>query len=375
MSWKSVIGQERIKTILKRSFTTDKTAHAYLFYGAEGTGKDAAAIAFAQLLNCENPVDGDACDVCSHCKRIAALQHPNLKLIVPLPVGKSEKEGDDPFKHLDQKTISEYHQAIKDKAGNPYGRIAITRANTIKINSIRDIRKTINLARAEEGKKIIIITEADKMNPSAANSLLKTLEEPAPNTVIILTTAHRDTLLPTIISRCQLVRFELLREDEIRHGLMKQFKELDEQQAILISKMANGSFSRAQELTGADLVAQRGEMIDLLRNILARSPSVWMKEIEAFITPKERYNIARSLMLLNLWLRDAMMMENGNNEYVINLDQKEPLAKFTAHFDTSTLPAVINATERAIALVEKNIYLSLILINLAFDIRQLIVRR
>ncbi len=375
MSWKSVLGQERVKTILKRSFTTNKTAHAYLFYGAEGTGKDAAAIAFAQLLNCENPVEGDACDTCSHCKRIAALQHPNLKLIVPLPVGKGEKEGDDPFRTLDQKTITEYHQAIEEKAHNPYSRITITRANTIKINSIRDIRRTMHLARAERGTKIILISEADKMNPSAANSLLKTLEEPAPNTVLLLTTAHRDALLPTIISRCQLVRFELLREDEIRNGLLAQQKDLDEQQAIIISKMANGSFSRAQELTGTDLIAQREEVIDLLRNILARSPAVWMKEIEAFLGPKERYHVARSLMLLNLWLRDSMMIENDNNDAIMNLDQQDSLTKFTTHFDTATLPAVINATEQAIALVEKNIYLSLILINLAFDIRRLIARR
>lgn len=375
MNWQSVIGQERVKKILQISFTTNKISHAYLFHGPEGTGKDAAAFAFAKLLNCELPDNGITCEKCSNCRRISLLQHPNLKFIIPMPVGKNEKEGDDPFKNLDPKTITEYRQAIADKAANPYYRINLSRANTIKINSIREIRRSINLTRAEHGKKVIIISDAEKMNDSAANSLLKTLEEPTPETVIILTTSNYDKLLPTIISRCQMVRFELLREEEIRRGLVERDKTINEQQAILVSKMANGSFQRAQELTGADLVSQREEMIDLLRNILARSSSIWMKEIDGFLGSKDRYQVVRSLMLLNLWLRDAMMLQNDNGDAVINLDQQESLEKFVTHFDHADLAAVINAIERAIALVEKNIYLSLVLLNLAFDIRQFIARR
>ncbi len=375
MSWHSVIGQERIKKILQRSFATGKISHAYLFHGPEGTGKDAAAIAFAKLLNCEQPIDGNSCDTCSGCRRISSLQHPNVQFIVPMPVGKNEKEGDDPFKNLDQEAISEYRQAFGRKSENPYYRISLSKANTIKINSIRELRKSINLARAERGKKVIIISGADKMNDNAANSLLKTLEEPTPNTVLILTTSNHDKLLPTIISRCQMVRFELLREEEIKKGLMEKNNTNEEQQAILISKMANGSFQRALELTGTDLVSQREEMIDLLRSILARSPSIWMKEIEDFLGPKDRYNVVRSLMLLNLWVRDALMLQNENGDAIINLDQRKPLDKFITHFHQAELTSVIYAIERAIALVEKNIYLSLVLLNLAFDIRQFILRR
>lgn len=374
MSWKSVIGQKRVKKILQRSFTANKISHAYLFHGPEGTGKDAAAVEFAKVLNCEHPIHGEACDTCTHCHRIASLQHPNLKIIIRMPVGKNEKEGDDPFKQLDPKIITEYRQAITGKAANPYHRINLANANTIKINSIRDIRKTINLARAERGKKIIIISEADTMNDKSANSLLKTLEEPAPNTVIILTTSHHDALLPTIISRCQMVRFELLREEEIKTGILERNETIDEQQAILIAKMANGSYHRAQELIGTDLVAQREEIIDVLRNILVRSPSMWMKDIEEFLGPKDRYAVVRSLMLLNLWMRDALLLQHNNRDGIINLDQQESITRFIGHFDKSDLTTVVKAIERAIALVGKNIYLSLILINLAFELRQAILR-
>lgn len=373
MNWNSVVGQDRVKAILKRSFTTGKIPHAYLFYGPEGSGKDAAALVFAALLHCENPSDANPCEVCTHCKRISALQHPNLKLIVPLPVGKNEKEGDDPYKQLDEKTMEEYRHAIRQKSANPYYKINISRATTIKINSIRDIRKSIALARAEQGMKVVIISQADKMNDSAANSLLKTLEEPSANTVIILTTSRHDALLPTIVSRCQSVRFELLRDDEIRTALCRQNERLDERQAALISKLANGSFSRALELTETDLIRQREEIIDLLRSIVARSPASWIKHMETFAGAGDRDYAARSLILLNLWIRDALLLQNRNDDDIINLDQHESLRKFVNHFPDAKLTEVVKAVERAIALVEKNIYLSLALINLAFEIRRHVV--
>lgn len=375
MSWSSVIGQDRVKNILQRSFITGKIPHSYLFHGPDGTGKDATAIVFAKLLNCIQPDGIEPCNVCSNCKRIAALQHPNFKIIVPLPVGNSEKEGDDPFRTLDQDMLAEYRQAIKDKAENPYYPISLTKANTIKINSIREIRKSISLAQAEQGRKVILISQAERMNSNAQNSLLKTLEEPAHNTVIILTTSHPDMLLPTIISRCQIMRFELLREEEICGGMLAQNEALDKQEAVLISKMANGNFRRAQELTGEDLIAQREEMIDILRSILARSPAIWIKDIEKFLQSNDRYTVVRSLVLLNLWVRDALMLQHENAEAIINLDQQDPLEKFISHFSKSELTSVIKSVERSIALVEKNIYLSLVLFNLAFEIKQFILQR
>jgi DNA polymerase III subunit delta' len=375
MSWNSIIGQERIKTILKRSFLSGKIAHAYLFYGPEGVGKDAAAIEFAKLLNCATPADGEACDRCTSCMRVKTLQHPNLKLIVPLPLGKSEKESDDPFKGLDESTLRDYRKAVEEKAADPYKKIMLPRANTIKINSIRDIRKSLILTPADGGKMVIIISEAHMMKDPASNSLLKTLEEPAAGTVLILTTPYHDRLLDTIVSRCQAVRFEILRESEIQEALLQRNPDLDEREADMISRMANGNLLRAQELLTADLVTQREEMLDLLRLIVARPPSVWVPAIEQMLASNDRPSVERSLMLLNLWLRDAMMIKEGNDDAVINLDHREPLGKFINHFTRADLTGVIGAVERAIALVRKNVYLSLIIMNLAFELRELIVKR
>jgi DNA polymerase III subunit delta' len=375
MGWNSIIGQERIKSILKRSFLSGKLAHAYLFYGPEGVGKDAAAIEFAKLLNCKAPLDGYACDVCSNCVRIGKLQHPNLKLIVPLPVGRNEKEGDDPFKGLDESVMRAYQEAVADKAIDPYRKIMLPRATTIKISSIRDIRKSLILSPADSGRTVVIISDAHMMLNPASNSLLKTLEEPAAGTVIILTTPFHDRLLPTIVSRCQPVRFELLRESDIRTALMHRNSGMSAEEADMISRMANGNFLRAQELTTEDLVNRREEMLDMLRLIVARPPTVWVSAVERLAAANDRPSLERSLLLLNLWLRDAMVLREGDADAVMNIDQREPLEKFVRHFDRADLTGVIEAVDRAIALVGKNVYLSLIIMNLAFELRQLIVRR
>ncbi|MBI3580412.1 MAG: hypothetical protein HY089_13490, partial [Ignavibacteriales bacterium] len=174
MSWDRVIGQERIKELLKRSIAGKTIAHAYLFYGAEGVGKDALAVEFARALNC---VRGgtDACGECPSCKKVDLLQHPNIQLIFSLPVGKSEKSGDDPIEVLTQDQVETVQEQIRLKADNPYHRIEIPKSNFIKINSVRNLRREAALSGFEGGKKIFIVSNAEMMNAEASNSLLKTL--------------------------------------------------------------------------------------------------------------------------------------------------------------------------------------------------------
>ena len=126
-------------------------------------------------------------------------------------------------------------------------RIEIAKANFIKINSVRDIKREAAMSRIEEGKKIIIIFNADMMNAEASNSLLKTLEEPLPGTILLLTTSAKDQLLPTIISRCQLIKCDLLSDDEIETALIAR-DSVDESIARLVAQLANGSYSNARQL-------------------------------------------------------------------------------------------------------------------------------
>ena len=105
MSWDRIVGQTRVKQILRSAIASDRLAHAYLFSGLEGTGKSVAAIELAKVLNCERQTP-DACDTCQSCLKFASLGHPNLHLVFPLPVGKNEKQGDDPLAKLTEEDIA-----------------------------------------------------------------------------------------------------------------------------------------------------------------------------------------------------------------------------------------------------------------------------
>jgi DNA polymerase-3 subunit delta' len=366
MSWNRVIGQQRVKELLRRALQSGHIAHAYLFYGPEGVGKDAAAIEFARTLNCGRKSD-EACDECESCKNIAALRHPNVHMIVALPVGKNEVKGDHPIEVLADDQVEELHEQIRLKAENPYHRIALPKATAIKINSIREIRRQSAMTMFEEGKKVYIISRAEQMNLEASNSLLKTLEEPSPNTVLILTTAQRHQLLPTIVSRCQLVSFDPLEENDIRDSLVNR-EGVNPASAALIAKLAEGSYTRALELLSNDVQAMRDEVVALLRAALSARPSLVCTEIEKFTVGSDRTAVERSLRMLEVWLREALMVrERGESN---NGSSDPDIRRFLDRFPHANLPAALESVESSIALLGKNVYLPLILTNLVFDLKR-----
>src|SRR5437867_384275 len=160
MSWNSVIGQERARKILRSSIEQNRLAHAYLFTGPEGTGKSACAIELSKALNCLRG-GSESCDQCESCLKFRSLQHPNVTLVFPLPAGKNEKLGDSPLERLSDDDIALIQDEIRKKASDPYHTISIPRANSIKINSIREIRRSSSLTLAEAGKRVFIVLDAD----------------------------------------------------------------------------------------------------------------------------------------------------------------------------------------------------------------------
>jgi len=369
MAWSNVIGQDRVKQILINSILNGKVAHAYLFYGPEGVGKDAMAIEFAKALNCERK-KGEACDECRTCKSISEFSHPNVKLVFKLPLGRNETKDDSPLDKLDESEIKIIQEQLKLKAQNPYHKITIPRANNIKINSIREIKMEISHSTFIPGWRVIIVSEADAMTEQSANAFLKTLEEPSLKTVIILTTANKDKLLPTIISRCQLVRFSYLSDDEIAKALVERY-DLDEARARLIARLANGSFGKAIELLDVAIKDKRIKPVDFLATIASGKIVKLLIEIEKIVTDYERSEIENFLHIILTWFRDALMLKIGMEDKIINLDMIERLRRFVANYGEIDYQGAISLVERAISQVEKNVQLNLILINLAIDLSKL----
>jgi DNA polymerase III subunit delta' len=367
MSWTKIIGQERVKRLLQNSLRANRLAHAYLFYGAEGIGKDALALEFARAINCSSGAS-DACGSCPSCKKFETLQHPDVKLVFPLPVGKGEKQGDDPFAVLTEDQILTVREQVRIKAEDPYHKIEIAKANFIKINSIRGIKRESSMSRSEGGKKIFILFNAELMNNEASNSLLKTLEEPLPDTVILLTTSAKESLLPTILSRCQTVQCDFLLEEDIFTALQER-DGVEKGQSRLAARLANGSYGLARILTSADMAAQREEVVDFLRLSLSKQRLPMLQAVDELSSTYDRTAMQRWLEVLQIWLREALLLQKTGNDTGLAWDQ-ESLKRFVRNFPQANLIGALDLTNQAIAQIDKNGYLPLILMNVSLGLRK-----
>lgn len=367
--WPRVIGQERAKRILQRTIASRRLAHAYLFHGPEGVGKDALALELARVVHCERGGE-EACGECDSCRRLDTLQHPDVKLVVALPVGTNEESGDPPLARLSPADIEAIQAEYRRKGLHPYHRIALLRANTIKINSIREVRREAAMAPSSGRRRIFIVSRAEEMSAEASNTILKTLEEPAGQAMLILTSSQPDALPATIRSRCQHVRLDLLTEGEIAAALQER-DGVEAGRAGTVARLAGGSYARARELLEEDLAAERDEVVAFVRSALAGHTGNISEDAERLGRSKDREGARRFLRMTLLWFRDALVLSHDGP--VINVDQTEDLRRFVARFPGAPLPEVIAEIERSLFLLDRNVYLKLILIHLAVRLKHMIL--
>jgi len=217
--FENILGQEKIKKIISNQIKSGKIAHAYIFMGDEGVGKRLTAVEFAKIMNCavnDFTQEADACGKCVPCNKIAKNIHPDVHFIDFAKQAELEKDD-------------------------------IEKQKTLKIETMRYMQKKVS-TKIYEGKwKFFIIEPAEKMNAAAANSLLKTLEEPPENTVLILIAKHKETIPRTIISRSQIVFFQPLGQAEISSWLMANYS-MPSEEIRRIVELSEGSIKNAKEL-------------------------------------------------------------------------------------------------------------------------------
>ncbi len=204
MSWSEICGHERQKEFFERAVLSGRVVHAYLFSGPSRVGKTTFALELVKLLNCLNPTEEGSCDRCENCRLIINLTHPDISFLFP--------SGD-----------------------------------YLKIDEIRSFVRWLNFKPLMGKMKVGIIEEAEKLTEEAANCLLKTLEEPPGESMVILITSQRASLLPTIISRCQVVEFSPLSSSEISNYLVEK-KGWKEEEARRASSFSQGSLGKAEEI-------------------------------------------------------------------------------------------------------------------------------
>ncbi|MGB2959477.1 MAG: AAA family ATPase, partial [Bacteroidota bacterium] len=296
------------------------------------------------------------------CSRMATLQHPDVRLVIPLPVGKGEQSDDAPTAKLTEAEMRAVQEEYRLKGANPYHRISIPRASIIKITSIREVRRESVMSTFDGKKRIFVISRADAMGPEAANTLLKTLEEPSGDCLIVLTTSRPDRLPQTIRSRCQSIRFDPLTEEEISSVLVDR-DGIERETAQLVARLSNGSYSKAIELLEEDALEERKHVVSFVRHALGANTLLVSQDIDRITGTRDRERVERFLVLLLMWFRDAMVMPHGGS--IVNEDQRDTLERFVEKFPGANLYQVMRDVEQSISLVRRNVYIKLVFYQLS----------
>lgn len=247
MRFSDIPGLAEVKTLLIDAVKSNHSAHAQLFAGAKGALNLPMALAYATYLHCENKGD-DACGTCSACSKNAKFVHPDTHFVFPLSNVKGDKDEErfkaDILKSWRSFLLEQPFGGLDDWT-NFYG--GEDKLALISREESREIIKTLSLKPFESRNKVMIIWQPELMHPSAANGILKILEEPAPHTFFILVTNAADKLLPTIISRTQIVTVPLLNDEDVEAWL-KNNRAIDDNRARKIVQLADGSPNMALKL-------------------------------------------------------------------------------------------------------------------------------
>jgi len=316
--FESIIDQDRPIRILTAFLQKGNIPHALLFTGIEGVGKERAAVTLAMACNCaENRAESDServdvhisdhsnasrpsttkpCGSCKSCRKIESDNHPDI---------------------------------IRLKPSGPF----------IKIDQIRTLCQTLAMKPYEAGMRVVIISDAQAMNPAAGNALLKMLEEPPARTILILVAAHTSDLLPTIVSRCQHIRFNPVSQINLESVLVREHG-IDSADAAVIATMAGGSVSRALRMYRTHWIKRRYWLISELESVSAGS----VNRLLAFgdQLAKNKDDLPDALEVLKSWLRDLVIAKLHpdrmlNHDLASNLQQasqKLSLKSLLSKFET-----------------------------------------
>jgi DNA polymerase-3 subunit delta' len=276
MSFSEIFGQEKAIAVLQHALRHDRIPQAYVFAGPDGIGKKLSAITLAKALNCRECED-DSCDQCVSCHKIDGGNHPDVRIIEP--------EG-----------------------------------QFIKIDQIRALQKDAGYKPFEGKRKVYIIDQAEAMRPESANALLKTLEEPSADCLIILVTANVYALLPTVISRCQFLRFISLGVRTLAELLTQKYQ-LEPERARLIASLSEGCPGRALLMGTTEAFEKRDVVEDLFTTLSSGLQDVRVVFTQVETLVENRSSIQEFLDIMLMWYRDMYLLrEQGDVSLVANAD-------------------------------------------------------
>ena len=355
-----------VNTELIKSFNNyiDKSLpHSFIFYGESGTGKFGHAIEFSNLILSKNN------DSANTINKIKKNLHENINYILPLPRNKTIGKNDPALKALSQNDIEDIYNKIQLKLKNPYYDIKIDKANTILINSIRDIKKRINLSTYNNQYNIYIILDAEKLcypRSESANSLLKILEEPHENNLFILITSNISKMLDTLTSRCIKVFFPNLKIKHINQFLQNELN-INNDDSTFISHMCNGDATFAIELS-ADFEKRRENIKSLIDLMISYDFNKWEK-FSSNLKDKKEFQILLKLLLIFLIDIVNYKKSRGLDQIRCNFAINE-IKAFSKKYKTSSIYKSIDIINNTKQNITKNIFMPLLITTFYIEIFQ-----
>jgi len=302
-----------------RLIKSGRLAHAYLLAGPKGIGKSETAFSVAKLVNCEERLrdesladekriageHGDACEQCSSCIKINSGNHPDV-----------------------------YRIDCKD-------------AESIKITQIRELITRLQMRAFEAATKICIIKDIENLTAESSNALLKTLEEPAKGTLMILTTSLPEDNLKTVVSRCHVMKFYPLSVPVVRERLMKDG--LDIKSAQFLAQFSQGCIGKARELNEDGFMKTKNAVIDNL--IFSQNSDTYLKKILA-----DKPDTHTALSVLLSWFRDLLILKSGGNQsHIVHLDRYDELLTLEKKYTFVKIDGIIEELVRSLELLGENL--------------------
>lgn len=311
-----LIGNDNIKRTLKHWRAKDRVPNALLLAGDEGVGKLQFALELIRTFVCDDADDRGGCGVCSACTRIDQFV---------IPEEPTDKNKDD-FKRV----FFGGHSDV--------GKV-VTYKRTILVDAVRDLEKHAHFLPYEAKARFFIIDDADKMNDESANALLKTLEEPPPTSYIILVTSRPDSLLPTIHSRCQTLRFAPVPVDDLERFLITE-RAFSHDEAKLAARLSRGSVGRAVYINVEKFRTARERMLSVITNAIETGDRAGMLRVaEELNDAKNKDNFEENLDILQSLIRDVWTLRvSADRERVVNADLSDRLTSLAENAGSSDLP-------------------------------------
>lgn len=355
MFFKDIAGQDSIKQKLIHNIKNSRISHAQLFLGPEGSGKLALAIAYARYISCKNPGPEDACGKCSSCVKFNKFAHPDLNFFFPNP---SKRQGDKIYMSKDY--TAEWREFLERSnyvsLNSWYSQIAIeNKQGIINAADCNEIIRVLGYKSYESEYKIVIIWMIEKLYHAAAPKLLKILEEPPPKTLFLLVSENHDQILPTILSRAQLVKIPRLTDEEVKQGLTRIYQ-FDEKAAEEAAFLADGNFYQALAICQND--DTRENYARFLRDWLRHSYRFDPKEITKAIENLAKLGRERQKSLLNYGLeifrQCTLLNYNASTLVKAPADAAEFIEKFSKVLSPQVALQMTEEFSKAIYHIERN---------------------